>query len=134
MRVQEPSAAIEAPWSRVLAAYGRAWNERDPDVRVQLLRSAVAEDCRYVDDDFAATGADEISTVIAEYHARVVGFRIRLTSVVEAHHDALRFTWAYNGEQEGERVEVDGADTILTSRDGLLHLIVVFFGARPSPL
>jgi len=124
----------DAVHSDALAAYGRAWNERDPEARAELLRAALAADCRYVDDEFAGTGVDGISAVIGEYHRRVAGFRIRLTSAVEAHHDVLRFTWRYDGEVDGEAVKVEGADTILLDGDGRMRLIVVFFGARPRPL
>lgn len=118
-------------WARALAAYGEAWNEADPSARIALLHEALADDCRYVDWEFEARGAEAVSAVIGAYHERVEGFRIRPTSRVDAHHDVLRFTWVYAGREGGAEVEVDGADTILVAADGRLGHIAVFRGAHP---
>jgi hypothetical protein len=38
---------------------------------------------------------------------------------------------AYEATQDGEKVEIDGADTILVAHDGRLRQIIVFDGAHP---
>jgi hypothetical protein len=118
-------------WSKSLSAYGRAWNEPDRAERVRLLAGALVDDCRYTDTEFEATGAEGVADVIGAYHERFPGFVIRLASAVDGHHDVIRFTWAYGPTQDGEKVEIDGADTILVAHDGRLRQIIVFDGAHP---
>ena len=121
-------------WSKSLNAYGRAWNEPDRAERVRLLAGALADGCRYTDSGFDAAGAEGIADVIDAYHERLAEFVIRPTSVVDGHHDVIRFTWAYTATENGEKVEVDGADTILLDDDGRLRRIVVFDGAHPASI
>jgi SnoaL-like domain len=116
-------------WSKSLSAYGRAWNERDRAERIRLLAGALVDDCRYTDTEFDATGPQGVADVIGAYHERFPGFVIRLTSAVDGHHDVIRFAWAYEAMQDGERIEIDGADTILLAHDGRLRQIIVFDGA-----
>ena len=117
-----------------LRAYGSAWNERDADARIGLLREALAEGARYTDSEFDVVGVEAISDAIAEYHRRFPNFAIRATSAVDGHHDCIRFTWAYEGTRDGEEVVADGADAIVLSDDGRLQRILVFDGAQPPPV
>ena len=78
----------------IVAAYAAAWNELDTAARRRALDRAWAEGGIYSDPTARVEGRDALVAHIAGFQAQMPGARILLTSSIDAHHGALRFTWA----------------------------------------
>ena len=120
-------AALEA----LITGYCDAWNETDPAKRDAMLAAVWADNGVYSDPTVQAVGRGELGAHIGRVLARSPDSRIVRTSLADAHHGLLRFTFA-RVTATGE-VMRDGIDFGEVSQDGRLLRITGFFGPL-SPL
>jgi hypothetical protein len=106
--------------------YFAAWNEQKPDRRLGLVREAWHADGRYVDPIAQACGHDAISDMIGAVHAKYPRVALRVGSVLDAHHDVVRFVWEIVGEDD--TVALAGLDVAHFSDDGRIDDVRGFFG------
>ena len=114
----------------VVAAYAAAWNEPDGAARRRALEKAWADAGVYSDPTARVEGRDALVEHIAGFHAQMPGARIVLTSGVDEHHGAIRFTWALRAA-DGTTV-TEGVDFGELADDGRLRRITGFFGPPPA--
>ena len=121
------SADIE----NLVDSYCRAWFDPDPDERRRLMARSFETDGVYVDPAVHLFGIEALLTHIEKVIAARPGFWLRRTSVIDGHHDLIRFGWV---RMAGD--EVDGEESIDVCRispDGRFSLVAGFFGPlRPS--
>src|SRR5262245_52370769 len=86
--------------NEVVVRYLAAWNEPEPKRRRELVAKAWAEDGTYIDAVREGRGHDSLDTMIATAQGHYPGYRLRLASGIEVHHDYLRFSWAAGGTAE----------------------------------
>lgn len=110
----------------VVREYVAAWNEHAGDRRATLLARACATDVRYADPESEVTGLDALAGVIASFQATYPEHVLRLSSVVDDHHDVLRFAWLV--ERPDGTTLSSGLDACRRAVDGRLALIAGFFG------
>ena len=73
-----------------------------------------------------ADGRDAFNAVLGAVQAQFPGLVMRRTSAVDAHHDLVRFNWAFG--TPGEDPAVAGVDVAKFDADGKLHRIIGFAG------
>jgi SnoaL-like domain len=125
-RLHEPMRTL----AEVVAAYAAAWNEPDAGVRRRALEKAWTDAGVYSDPTACVEGRDALVAHIAGFHAQMPGARIVLTSGIDEHHGAIRFTWALRAE-DGATV-TEGVDFGELADDGRLRRITGFFGPPPA--
>lgn len=116
----------------LIALYCQAWSEPDRALRQQLLDRVWTEDGTYTDPNAHVVGRKALVEHIGRFFEQFPGARIVPSSVVDAHHEKLRFTWRL--VLGDGKVFVEGIDFGELSSDGKLRCIVGFFGplaARP---
>ncbi|MEX0348496.1 MAG: nuclear transport factor 2 family protein [Paracoccaceae bacterium] len=118
------------PLQEVLAHYGAAWREDDPDRRLAHLAASFAENGRYVDPSADVAGRAALSAHIGEVLAEFGG-RVELTSAPQQHHELVHFTWHMRADDGS--VMVAGRDIARLDADGLIVELMGFFG-EPEPL
>jgi hypothetical protein len=64
---------------------------------------------------------------------RFPGYRFRLCSGIEAHHDRVRFSWSAGGT-EAAPLYFRGTDFATFTADGRFHAVTGFTDAAPSPM
>ena len=106
--------------------YLAAWNEPDDDARSALVESALGADLWYRDAMLEADGRDAFNAVLGAVQAQFPGLVMRRTSAVDAHHDLVRFNWAFGAP--GEEPAVAGVDVAKFDAEGKLHRIIGFAG------
>ena len=106
--------------------YLAAWNEPDDDARAALVEAALGADIWYRDAVLEADGRDAFNAVLGAVQAQFPGLVMRRTSTVDAHHDLVRFNWAFGAP--GEEPMVAGVDVAKFDADGKLHRIIGFAG------
>lgn len=74
--------------------YIDAWNTREPGARRAAVAALFTDGARYVDPLVDVTGHAELEAAIAGVQAQFPDWEFRLTGLVDAHHDQVRFTWA----------------------------------------
>jgi hypothetical protein len=114
----------------VVALYASAWSAPDAAERRCALERAWADAGVYADPTARVEGRDALVEHIGGFHAQMPGARIVLTSGVDAHHDAVRFTWALRAA-DGTTV-TEGIDFGELAADGRLRRITGFFGPPPG--
>jgi len=105
--------------------YCAAWNEPDAARMRALLAQALTADAIYVDPTVHTVGAEALVAHIGTVMLRFPGSRVVRTSVLDIHHDLVRFYW--------KRVLGDGSSRpegidICEVSDGKLTRILGFFG------
>ena len=110
----------------VIDTYLAAWNEPDDDARAALVEAALGADLWYRDAMLEADGRDAFNAVLGAVQAQFPGLVMRRTSAVDAHHDLVRFNWAFGAP--GEEPAVAGVDVAKFDADGKLHRIIGFAG------
>ena len=106
--------------------YLAAWNEPDDDARAALVEAALGADLWYRDAMLEADGRDAFNAVLGAVQAQFPGLVMRRTSAVDAHHDLVRFNWAFGAP--GEDPAIAGVDVAKFDADGKLHRIIGFAG------
>jgi hypothetical protein len=112
--------------STTIDTYLAAWNEPDDAARAALVEAAVGADLWYRDAMLEADGREAFNAVLGAVQAQFPGLVMRRTSAVDAHHDLVRFNWAFGAP--GEEPIVAGVDVAKFDADGKLHRIIGFAG------
>jgi len=106
--------------------YVAAWNETDDAKRNELLAASCGADLWYRDPMLEADTRDSFSGVLAFVQQNFPGHVLTRTSDVDAHHDLVRFNWAFG--VPGEAPAFAGVDVAKYDADGKLHRIIGFAG------
>ena len=130
MRTFVQRSDLTTDWQQTIADYGAAWQESDPDKRLDLLTRCFAEDGVYVDPTAEVTGRSVLCDHIGEV-LQSSGGRVELTSKPNSHHGVVHFTWHMLGPDGG--VFVTGHDFVRLDDTGKIALLAGFFG-DPAPL
>jgi hypothetical protein len=118
-------------FNEVVVRYLAAWNESDPRKRRDLVAMTWTEDGTYVDAVREGHGHDSLDAMIATAQGHFPGYRLRLASGVEAHHDCLRFSWVAGGTTEAP-LYIKGTDFVVVASDGRIKSVVGFVDAAPA--
>jgi hypothetical protein len=114
----------------VVDAYLQGLTQPDAARRGELIRTAWAENGRFVDPLFDVQGhtaLDELAQgVIAQYPGHV----FRRTSGVDTHHDLARYAFEFVAPDG--TVVITGTDVGELGEDGRLQRITGFFGDIPA--
>lgn len=116
--------------NQAVVRYLAAWNETDAKRRRALVAEAWTEDGSYIDGARNGTGFDAINTMIGTAQEHFPGYRFRLASGIEAHHDFARFSWEVGGTAEAP-LYIKGTDFVTLAKDGRLKAVVGFIDAAP---
>lgn len=111
--------------------YLAAWNETDAGRRRAIIGQTWAEDGRYLDAHREGVGHAGIDAMIAEVQQRFAGYRFRLSSGIEAHHDRVRFSWIAGASPEAP-LFFGGTDFAVLDEDGRLRAVTGFTDAVPA--
>ena len=111
-------------------AYLAAWNERDPELRAELVARVWAPDGQLIDPPLAAAGHEGISNMAAALQQQFAGHHFRRATGIDAHHGHLRFGWELVGPDWS--VTIAGTDVGELAGDGRLRRITGFFGELPA--
>jgi SnoaL-like domain len=114
-----------------IANYLAAWNETDPARRRAAIEQTWTEDGSYLDSHRDSTGYAAIDAMIAAVQERFPGYRFRLASGIEAHHDRVRFSW-HAGGTETAPLFFGGTDFAIFAEDGRFRAVTGFTDAMPS--
>jgi hypothetical protein len=114
----------------VVALYAAAWNEPDAAARRRALERAWADRGVYSDPTAHVEGRDALVEHIAGFQSQMPGARIVVTSGIDRHHDAIRFTWKLRGSDGSTLTE--GIDFGELAGDGRLRQITGFYGPPPA--
>ena len=117
--------------NETIANYIAAWNETDAARRRAAVERTWSENGLYLDSHRDGTGHAAIDAMIAAVQQRFVGYRFRLSSGIEAHHDRVRFSWSAGGT-EAAPLFFAGTDFALIADDGRFHAVTGFTDAAPS--
>ena len=69
--------------------------------------------------------------MIATAQGHFPGYRLRLASGIETHHDYLRFSWVAGGTAEAP-LYIKGTDFVAVAADGRIRSVVGFVDAAPA--
>jgi hypothetical protein len=117
--------------NQTVANYIAAWNETDAGRRREIVARVWAEDGAYLDAHRAGEGHAAIATMIGAAQEQFPGYRFRLASGIEAHHDRVRFSWAAGGAPEAP-LFFAGTDFATLAPDGRFRAVTGFIDAMPS--
>jgi hypothetical protein len=114
----------------IVALYGSAWNEPDAAARRRALEHAWADAGVYSDPTACVEGREALVAHIGGFQAQMPGARLALTSGVDEHHGAIRFTWTLYAPDGS--IFTEGVDFGELAADGRLRRITGFFGPPPA--
>ena len=117
--------------NQTVAGYIAAWNETDAGRRRDIIARTWAEDGSYLDSHRDGNGHAAINSMIAAAQAQFPGYRVRLSSGIEAHHDRVRFSWSAGGTDQAP-LFIAGTDFAVLAADGRLRSVTGFVDAMPS--
>jgi SnoaL-like domain len=120
-----------ADLTRLADRYIAMWNETDGQRRRGLIAETWTETGRYRDPMLAGDGPDGIDAMVAAVQTQYPAHRFHRTGPVDAHNQALRFTWELR--EEGEPPFVVGLDVGEVAADGRLQSITGFFDQVVQP-
>ena len=103
-----------------------AWTVPDETVRGRMVRDVWAPDGTLTDPPMTATGYDELIAVGAALQAQFPGHTFTRTTVVDAHHDLIRYGWALVAPDG--TTALAGLDVAVVTPDGKLQRVAGFFG------
>ena len=113
-----------------IANYIAAWNETDPQQRRAAIGRAWSETGSYLDAHREGAGHEAIDTMIAAVQQRFAGYRFRLNSGIELHHDRVRFSWQAGGASDAP-LFFAGTDFATIAEDGRFRSVTGFIDALP---
>jgi hypothetical protein len=114
-----------------VAGYIAAWNETDAGRRRDIIARIWSEDGSYLDAHRDGTGHAAIDAMIGVVQQQFPGYRLRLSSSIEAHHDRVRFSWSAGGTEHAP-LFIGGTDFATLTQDGRLRAVTGFIDATPS--
>ena len=117
--------------NETVAGYIAAWNETDAGRRRDIIAQTWSEGGSYLDAHREGTGHVAIDAMIAAVQERFPGYRFRLSSGIEAHHDRVRFSWSAGGTEQAP-LFFGGTDFATLADDGRLRAVTGFIDAMPS--
>jgi hypothetical protein len=117
--------------NETVAGYIAAWNETDAGRRRDIIARTWSDDGSYLDSHRDSTGHAAIDAMIGAVQEKFPGYRFRLSSGIEAHHDRVRFSWSAGGTEQAP-LYFGGTDFAVLSPDGRLHAVTGFTDAMPS--
>jgi len=115
----------------IVVRYLAAWNEPEPKRRRELVAKAWIDDGTYVDGAREGRGHDGLDTMIGTAQQHFPGYRLRLASGIETHHEYLRFSWVAGGTVEAP-LYIKGTDFVVVAGDGRIRSVVGFVDAAPA--
>ena len=115
----------------VVVRYLAAWNEPEPKRRRELVAKAWIDDGTYVDGAREGRGHDGLDAMIGTAQQHFPGYRLRLASGIETHHEYLRFSWVAGGTAEAP-LYIKGTDFVVVAGDGRIRSVVGFVDAAPA--
>jgi hypothetical protein len=121
-----PNTGTPNTGTTAIDGYVAAWNETDEVKRNGLLEASVGADLWYRDPMLVADSRDGFSATLAFVQENFPGHVLTRTSGVDAHHDLVRFNWAFG--LPGETPVLTGVDVAKYDADGKLHRIIGFAG------
>jgi hypothetical protein len=116
--------------NETVANYIAAWNETDAGRRRDIIARTWTDDGSYLDSHRDSTGHTAIDDMIAAVQERFPGYRFRLSSGIEAHHDRIRFSWIAGGTEQAP-LFFGGTDFVVLAADGRMHAVTGFVDAMP---
>jgi hypothetical protein len=114
-----------------IANYVAAWNETDADQRREIIARTWTASGTYLDSHRDSTGHDAIDGMIAAVQQMFPGYRFRLSSGIDKHHDRVRFSWQAGGAP-GAPLFFAGTDFAIIAPDGRFSAVTGFTDAAPS--
>jgi hypothetical protein len=117
--------------NETVAGYIAAWNETDAGRRRDIVARIWSEDGSYLDSHRDSTGHAAIDAMIGAVQEHFPGYRFRLSSGIEAHHDRVRFSWSAGGAEQAP-LFFGGTDFVVLAKDGRLQAVTGFTDAMPS--
>jgi SnoaL-like domain len=117
--------------NEIVAGYIAAWNETDAGRRRDIIARTWSEDGSYLDSHRDSAGHAAIDAMIGAVQEKFPGYRFRLSSGIEAHHDRVRFSWSAGGTEQAP-LFFGGTDFAVLARDGRLRAVTGFTDAMPS--
>jgi hypothetical protein len=115
----------------IVANYITAWNETDADKRRDVIARTWTEAGSYLDSHRDSSGHDAIDGMIATVQQMFPGYRFRLSSGIEKHHDRVRFSWQAGGAPDAP-LFFAGTDYAAIAPDGRFSAVTGFTDATPS--
>jgi hypothetical protein len=85
--------------NETIANYIAAWNETGSARRRSIIERTWSADGSYLDARREGEGHAAIEGMIAAVQQRFPGYRFRLCSGIEAHHDRVRFSWCAGAQR-----------------------------------
>ena len=116
--------------NETVANYLAAWNETDANRRRDIIARAWTDDGSYVDSHRESSGHAAIDAMIAAVQERFSGYRFRLSSGIEAHHNSVRFSWTAGGTEQAP-LFFGGTDFVTLAPDGRMRAVTGFVDAMP---
>jgi SnoaL-like domain len=117
--------------NQTIANYIAAWNETDAVQRRSVIEQAWTENGTYLDGHRDGEGHAAIDAMIAAVQERFPGYRFRLSSGIEAHHDRVRFSWSAGGTDTAP-LFFGGTDFATIAEDGRFVAVTGFTDAAPN--
>jgi len=114
---------------KLVDSYCAAWSAADLATRLALLTEVWEETGIYVDPTAVCVNRNELAEHIDKVQQRYPGAKVIRTSILDHHHDLLRFSWKMV-LADGKSLP-DGVDFGELSGSGKLRRIVGFFGPLP---
>jgi hypothetical protein len=122
---QDVAQAVTAAADRV----HEAWTAAEAGTRAALLAEVCADDVAYANPLRSSSGVRALAGLIAELAAAYPGHTPVRTSGVDAHHDAMRYTWSLR-DRAGQSV-LAGVEIVRFTPENKLASITSFFGEPP---
>ncbi|HKD77935.1 MAG TPA: nuclear transport factor 2 family protein [Ktedonobacterales bacterium] len=116
--------------NETVASYLAAWNETDARRRRDVIAHAWSDDGSYIDAHRDSEGHTAIDAMIAAVQERFPGYRFRLASGIEAHHNFVRFSWIAGGTEQAP-LFFGGTDFAILAPDGRMRSVTGFIDAMP---
>jgi hypothetical protein len=118
--------------NETVAGYVAAWNETDGRRRRAIIERTWSDGGTYLDSHREGAGHAGIDAMIAAAQTQFPGYRLRLSSGIEVHHDCVRFSWSAGGSDVAP-LFIAGTDFAVLSEDGRFRAVTGFIDAMPGP-
>lgn len=125
--------SVDLEFNQLVDRYMAAWNEKDPEIRHELVTGLWAEDARYYNRVFVCTGRDQIEYAIGRSHDEYYGkgFTFKSQNNAYGHHNGVKFNWVMASAATGE-VDMFGQDFVLLDDQGRIVVDYQFNLKRPT--
>jgi hypothetical protein len=99
------------------------WNEANEGVRTPAMKEVYAPQAKIIDPFFEVTGHGPLNGLIADLHKQYPGYKLRMTTPVESHHNVGRFFWQFGPTEAPGKIT--GQD-VFKIENGLISELFVF--------